>query len=210
MTLLLACEDIPCNKNMANPSLGIRFYKSDTSGLTTEPVFTKIEGIEVFNEIIPVDSFNVLARIPMMPYDTSMRLTIYYDVVMILKDTVKMEEKIDKWDSILVDTVLCETNPQDTCYNTQVWDSVPHYIYDTVPTIDTSYLSDFSHVLDIKYNSELLPVSSECGFVYEYELDTTFFTYQGLHIDTVVIDKKIITTPESIYEKEDFHINIYF
>ena len=198
---ITSCEDVPCTKDMRNPALGLGFFESDELYSANKKINVDIEYINVYNQIL-TDTFEFINEIllPVLPDSGFLNINIAYNRIMFIEN-----DTFPVTDTLPVDTTLIPG--LDTIDFS--WDTIP-YVIDTIGNKlvpDTSYLNNIFQNIHLIYSSELIPISPECGFGFEYRIDS--IDYSGNYIDTIILNKNILA-PVSIYEKQPVHINIFF
>jgi hypothetical protein len=207
---------------MVNPSLGIALLDRDTL-LKDNSVKAVLKYAQLGNFRLQFGpGFISSFRLPIPLDDSNSTLTLYYDKAMRLNDTIRVDIKILQ-DTIGVNDTLEYAGIIDLdtlkfldsiCISPMdCRDTLLHVIRitlaDTVETKDTAYLTDFTQSFIMKYKPELVPVSPQCGFIYQFKIDTLLPQVTD-HMDTVVVNTKLVEIPIDIYEKEPNHIYIYF
>lgn len=188
---------------MTNPSLVLGFYEKDTLLSPIKTVTVNLESINLYSTTFSfpddeIDDGNIF-YLPILPDSNILKLTLNYDYIwrMRYKDTLILDTTITKYDTLYANTDSMFLDPV--------------YKIDSITTYnDTVYNRNFTSFLNLYYTSKLVAVSEECGFSYEYYIDSV--KIYGPYFDTseceIVNDK--IYTPESLYENEPENIHIYF
>lgn len=225
---MLSCEDVPCRKNMVNPTLGIGFYKTKSNNVSDTLMYAQINIVDVNGNFLSGDDYYTQnLRLPLFTDNNHLNLKINYSSVFYKVDTFKTEQTIIYDTLSIIDTLpyvsfsgidtiqildsICwidSIENVETCLDTMLY-VVEVLFIDTISIIDTTYLNSFDQEFEVYYSPKLVAISPECGFGYEYAIDSVR-TKSGKYIKSLEIMVEKVEIPEDIYNEEPINININF